>query len=137
MPCLARHTMFQDQTKKTFTPDSSGNASISVSLKDGESAVFKDLPENATYQVSEAYEDYNASYAIDGANAVSGATSPVTTIKDNSSTIIYTNLREGVLPTGVTQHKKSIALACSAIITLLTVIWYMLKKRHKEENKAK
>lgn len=123
--------------KKTFTPDSSGNASISVSLKDGESAVFKDLPENATYQVSEAYEDYNASYAIDGANAVSGATSPVTTIKDNSSTIIYTNLREGVLPTGVTQHKKAIALVCAAIIALLTVIWYMLKKRHKEENKAK
>lgn len=48
----------------TFTTDSSGNATVTVWLKHGESIVFKDLYEGCTYNITEDPENYTASNTI-------------------------------------------------------------------------
>ena len=50
--------------EKTFMADSSGKAAAGIKLKDGQTAVIRDLPKGATYKVTEAASDHIAEYRI-------------------------------------------------------------------------
>ena len=50
-----------------FMSGESGDATITVTLKDGESAAFMDIPEGATYRITELAGDWLASFRIEDA----------------------------------------------------------------------
>jgi hypothetical protein len=113
--------------------DENGRGSTDIWLKHDDEMVLKNLPLEAKYSIAEDAAGYEKTITVNN-SAVEG-------ISDRhvaDETVVFTNRKEPmILPTGVKQHKKAIALACTAIIVLLTAAWYILKKRHKKENKAK
>ncbi len=53
------------ETLKTFSSDDSGNALVTFVLKHGETADFKGVPINSTYQITETHADgYTTSYTV-------------------------------------------------------------------------
>ena len=123
-----------DGTKNatSITTDENGRGTADIWLKHNDTVVIKNIPLSAKYSIAEDPGEYVPSITINGEKADS-----VSERSAAPDVIVFTNTNTAVLPTGVTQHKKSIALVCTAIIALLTVAWYILKKRHKGENKAR
>ena len=123
-----------DGTKNaaSITTDENGHGTADIWLKHGDTVVIKNIPLSAKYSIAENPGEYVPSIMINGKKA--DAVSERSAAPD---VIVFTNTNTAILPTGIKQHKKAIAFASTAIIALLTVAWYILKKRHKEENKAK
>ena len=57
-------TQGEQVTHQPFTADASGNASVTLSMKADETAVFKGLPVDATYQFVEDAGNWTASYQV-------------------------------------------------------------------------
>lgn len=57
-------TQGDQTTHQQFTADASGNASVTLSMKADETAVFKGLPVGATYQFVEDAGNWTASYQV-------------------------------------------------------------------------
>jgi len=57
-------------TAGDVTADASGNAAKTISLKNGEQAIFHELPVGSKYQITESGSEYRPSYSIDAATVV-------------------------------------------------------------------
>ena len=84
-----------------ITVESNGTVTTTFSLTNGSSVQILGLNQNAVCTVSEAEEDYTATYAIDGGSAVSGDSSGAITLASANHTVAFTNTRTGIIPTGV------------------------------------
>lgn len=91
-----------EETLKTFSSDTLGNATVSFTLKHDEMADFIDIPIGATYQITETIVDeYTTSYTLIDANNSSGgmiesssgssATDIETLDVDEDVTVAFTN----------------------------------------------
>lgn len=131
-------------TKKSnteFTSNSSGNATITVKLKDDQVLVVKELPLNATYAVSEAASDHVASYAATSSNAIitsaSGAnqakdtalSTTTETVDSGDETVIiaYTNHREMATNTSVASYMYLWLML--ALFVLILAIAVLIRRR--------
>ena len=116
----------------SITTDENGNGTADIWLKHNDTVVIKNIPLSAKYSIAEDPGEYVPSITINGEKA-----DAVSERQAAPETIVFTNTNTAILPTGIKQHKKAIAIVCTAIIALMTATWYVLKKRHKKENKAK
>ena len=113
--------------------DENGHGSTDIWLKHDDEIVLKKLPLEAEYSIAEDAAGYEKTITVNGSVVKEISNRDVA-----DETVVFTNRKEPmILPTGIKQHKKAIAIVCTAIIVLLTAAWYILKKRHKEENKAR
>ena len=67
---LATYTIGGAGNGATFTADANGNATASLSLHNGENAVFSAMPVGSTFQVTEQAGNYVSSYTVSGINVL-------------------------------------------------------------------
>lgn len=130
-----------DMSGLALTANDSGNASFDVYLKHGESLKINGLTEGAKYTVTETSEDYSASatkntQAIDlthNKDDHTDATATQTLAGDEN--IVYTNNREGTLPTGI-YHNNRAAFNIMGIAAAGGAIAIVIRKRRKSTEQA-
>lgn len=136
----------------TFSAGDDGKSTVTFKLKDNERLKISDLPEGATYKITEASSDHKASCQLtsDNANAVFAATgivnpnsyralsTSVETVNANDGTVTaaFENERTKATDTGVSSNMRLlIILLIGAGITGggLTYFFVREKKRKKKE----
>lgn len=130
-----------DMAGFALTANGSGNASLDVYLKNGESLKINGLTEGAKYTVTETSEDYSASatkndQAIDLThNETDHTDATATQTLAGDENIVYTNNREGVLPTGI-YHNNRAAFNIMGIAAAGGAIAIVIRKRRKNVEQA-
>ena len=130
-----------DMSGLALTANSSGNASFDVYLKNGESLKINGLTEGAKYTVTETSEDYSASatknnQAIDLThNGTDHTDATATQTLAGDETVVFTNDREGTLPTGI-YHNNRAAFNIMGIAAAGGAIAIVIRKRRKNVEQA-
>lgn len=130
-----------DMSGLALTANSSGNASFDVYLKNGESLKINGLTEGAKYTVTETSEDYSASatknnQAIDLThNGTDHTDATATQTLAGNETVVFTNDREGTLPTGI-YHNNRAAFNIMGIAAAGGAIAIVIRKRRKNVEQA-
>lgn len=101
------------QTTKTL---SMNNGKVSFTLADGESIVFKDVPYNTSYTITENNAD---GYTVTSSNASGKVTA--------NTTVTFTSTRNATVPTSADTNAK--AMAVIAGLSIIVAIMLILKRR--------
>lgn len=124
------------QDRDVTNPETvTAGAPATFSLKDGEKIVIRNLPMGATYTVVETPEDYIATATVNGADCQDADTDDGTfTVKAEKgmtadTRVVYTNTRNGLIPTGVLL--TVVPFAALMVIGLVGVL-VILRKRHNK-----
>lgn len=109
-----------------LTPNGSHNVSFTVDLANDETLDLTGLSKGATYTVSEDKGTYDSSATVDGKEA---AVLTDHTISEDADAVVFTNTKEGKIPTGIyLNHKLPFNIAGIAILG--GAISLVAKKRH-------
>lgn len=103
------------------------NGQATITLKDGENITFQGLDSSATYSVQEVdADDYQTLISIDGGNQQAAKDYTGSLVSDTS--IVFTNTKDVVPPTGVTLNVKPYLLL--VLMTLLIGGYvYVIKRK--------
>ena len=100
-------------------------------LKHGESIEIKNLPEGATYTVTEANRDYTANFAVDDGQAQAGAVATGTIHK--GSAVAYTNEKGFAPATGVNSDTMPFVFGGLVVVAGAGALLISRKRRASEE----
>lgn len=115
-----------DTTK--LTPGDNHNVSFTVDLANDETLNLTGLSKGATYTVTENKGTYDQAVTVDGKTPETTLTS-ARTISDSADDVVFTNTKEGTIPTGIyLNHKLPFNIAGIAILG--GAISLVAKKRH-------
>ena len=114
---------------ESFTTDSSGEGRAEVYLKHGDRVVIKNVPLTANYSITEDAEDYSQSITVNGEK-----TESVTDHSAGADAVVFTNTKDGVLPTG-RSTRYGVAIACAAVIALSCIAVCVLRRHRKRKAK--
>lgn len=124
-----------DFVKSTATGKKTGTVTagedFTFKLKHGESIEIKNLPEDATYTVTEANTDYTANVAVDGGKAAAGKDASGTILKD--STVAYTNEKGFAPATGVNSDTMPFVFGGLVVVAGAGALLISRKRRANEE----
>lgn len=138
--------------EKTFMADASGKASAVIRLKDGQTAVIRELPKGATYKVTEAASDHIAEYRLfsedmeekgakiiraedsNGADAGKALSTAQETVDqfDGTVVILWENNRDLAAITGVNTDTGIWAAAFGAVLACLAAMVISIRKNRKK-----
>lgn len=104
-----------------WAADQDGTVTKTVYLKHGQKIVIGDLPTGATYSVVETPEDYRSSAAN---NTIANAEGIM-----SDSHAMFINIREGLVPTGVT-----ISVVPGFILIAVGIVTFILARKRKRAN---
>ena len=113
----------------TITVADDGTCTAYFYLADGDTVKVLDLPEGASYTVSEEPEDYDPTVAVDDGTAAAGSSVTQDNISADHSAD-FVNTREGIIPTGVI---ITVAPFVIGILVFGAIILYMVSKRRRAE----
>lgn len=101
-------------------------------LKHGEYIEIKNLPEGATYTVTEADTDYDENVAVDGGQAAAGAVA-TGAIKAGGSAVAYTNEKGFAPATGVNSDTMPFVFGGLVVVAGAGALLISRKRRASEE----
>ena len=104
---------------------------LTFKLRHGQSIEIKNLPEGATYTVTEAYTEYNENFAVDGGQSQAGAVA-TGTIHDGS-TVAYTNEKGFAPATGVNSDTMPFVFGGLVVVAGAGALLISRKRRASEE----
>lgn len=93
-----------EKNKSTITVGETGTVEAKYYLKDNQSIVIQGLTAATKYKITETNynnDGYTTTYTLDSESAVTGNTFDVKTMGNASHTVIFTNTKDGVVPTGI------------------------------------
>jgi hypothetical protein len=105
----------------TLFTDDAGNGTITVPLGHKQTLRITDLPIGCSYTVSEDAEDYVSS--------VTGKTNWLFRAPDQMMSVVFTNEKSGLIPTGIILNNSGIF-----IIIGISVLGILVIKRRKNES---
>ena len=105
---------------------------LTFKLKHGQSIEIKNLPEGATYTVTEADTEYNENFAVDGGQAQAGAVA-AGTIKAGGSAVAYTNEKGFAPATGVNSDTMPFVFGGRVVVAGAGALLISRKRRASEE----
>ena len=145
-----RATSYTGMTNpETITVDKDGKATATFYLQHGNSVRILDLPYGASYTVTEIPEDYKPSLAITGdlhtgddaattGTAISisvedGKASATDSFLTENTTLTFTNIRDGTVPTGLAPDQRGAAAMVVFGVSGLTLMLAagLLRRRRK------
>ena len=122
-------------TEATLTTNASGSGSTTVSLRHGQTAVIENLPEGSVYQITEDATGYKVSYVITSTGTIESPTaqnaSTAEETIDANDSIVFTNTKNGIIPTGIIYSPYGVGLLIVALAGLLSLV-VAGKKKKKE-----
>ena len=104
---------------------------LTFTMKHDQSIEIKNLPEGATYTVTEADTDYTESFAVDGGQAQAGKVATGTIHKD--STVVYTNEKGFAPATGVNSDTMPFVFGGLVVVAGAGALLISRKRRASEE----
>lgn len=104
---------------------------LTFKMKHDQSIEIKNLPEGATYTVTEADTDYTESFAVDGGQAQAGKVATGTIHKD--STVVYTNEKGFAPATGVNSDTMPFVFGGLVVVAGAGTLLISRKRRASEE----
>ena len=104
---------------------------LTFKMKHDQSIEIKNLPEGATYTVTEADTDYTESFAVDGGQAQAGKVATGTIHKD--STVVYTNEKGFAPATGVNSDTMPFVFGGRVVVAGAGALLISRKRRASEE----
>ena len=104
---------------------------LTFKMKHDQSIEIKNLPEGATYTVTEADTDYTESFAVDGGQAQAGKVATGTIHKD--STVVYTNEKGFAPATGVNSDTMPFVFGSLVVVAGAGTLLISRKRRASEE----
>lgn len=107
------------------------NDILSFDLQHGQSIEVKNLPEGATYTVTEADTDYTENFAVDGGKSQAGAVATGTIHK--GSAVAYTNEKGFAPATGVNSDTMPFVFGGLVIVAGAGALLISRKRRASEE----
>ena len=127
----------------SLTADSNGSVTAVFYLKHGQSASILGLPYEAVTQVTEEIEEsegYKVSYEIlegeslekleeNGQGSTQGCATGAIETGSTSRQILYTNYRNGIIPTGIFLETGPVVMMILAAAAALIVLGYFSRKR--------
>ena len=109
--------MFTDASGKQTTKTlSMNNGKVAFSLKHGENVVFKSIPYNTSYTITENNAD---GYTVSNSNA----SGKVTT----NTTVTFTSTRNAMVPTSADTNAKAMVIIVG--LSIIAAIMLILKRR--------
>lgn len=102
--------------------DSNGNGTTTLPLGHNQVVRITDLPIGSSYTVSEDAEDYIQS--------VEGKTSWLFRTPDRRQVVVFTNKKDGVIPTGILLNNGTILIG----IDLISILVLKLRRKERYEN---
>lgn len=126
-------TNAESNKPEIVAPNSQGEITIPLSLKNGQSIRINDLilaNEDASYEITEENGSYQASYQIDNGPSVSSATTGEKKINGDDHTIVFTNTKNGEIPTGT---QKNAVFTFPLLIAGIGFVLTILKKKNDAE----
>ena len=123
-----------------ITTDAEGKASVDFYLKDGQYVRVKGLTENTVYSLTEANEDYLKREGTDRIAVEAAGDQPAKTYDDPVSGTIttqdvftgFTNVRNGVIPTGIIMSSLPGILMISSAFGGLCLLFGKKKEEERE-----
>ena len=126
----------EKHTKTGIEPDTltieNNNKNFSFTLKHDEFIEIKNLPDGATYTVTEADTDYTENFAVDGGQAQAGAVA-AGTIKAGGSAVAYTNEKGFAPATGVNSDTMPFVFGGLVVVAGAGALLISRKRRASEE----
>ena len=113
----------------SMTVSENGNATAVYYLTDGSTFKVIGLNKGAVFNVTENAEDYTATYSLDSATAVTGASSG-SIILDSDHSVAFTNTRNGVIPAGVIMTIAPFAIGICVFGAIIIFIICRRKRRN-------
>lgn len=104
---------------------------LTFKMKHDQSIEIKNLPEGATYTVTEADTDYTESFVVDGGQAQAGKVATGTIHKD--STVVYTNEKGFAPATGVNSDTMPFVFGGLVVVAGAGALLISRKRRASEE----
>lgn len=104
---------------------------LTFKMKHDQSIEIKNLPEGATYTVTEVDTDYTESFAVDGGQAQAGKVATGTIHKD--STVVYTNEKGFAPATGVNSDTMPFVFGGLVVVAGAGTLLISRKRRASEE----
>lgn len=104
---------------------------LTFKLKHGQSIEIKNLPEGATYTVTEADTAYNEKFAVDGGKAQAGAVATGTI--HNGSAVAYTNEKGFAPATGINSDTLPFVFGGLVVVAGAGALLISRKRRASEE----
>ena len=104
---------------------------LTFKLKHGQSIEIKNLPEGATYTVTEADTAYNENFAVDGGKAQAGAVATGTI--HNGSAVAYTNEKGFAPATGINSDTLPFVFGGLVVVVGAGALLISRKRRASEE----
>ena len=134
-------TAVAGQQIKCNANGANGEATITFYLQHDQTLIIKHLPYGAKYTVTEVPEDYRPSFAVSGdttngetsgSSIASGQTSSVSdTFLADDTAIVFTNTRDGVIPTGVAASSMPYLLPVLIAAAGLVAILFANERRRR------
>ena len=113
----------------SITVSDGGEATATYRLTNGSSVKIFGLNAGAVCTVTEVAEDYTPTYSLDGADAVSGNSSGEITLANSNHSVVFTNTRNGTIPTGIIMTIAPFAVGILVFGGVIAFIIYKRKKR--------
>ena len=104
---------------------------LSFDLQHGQSIEIKNLPEGATYTVTEAETDYTENFAVDGGQAQAGAVA--TGAIHKGSAVAYTNEKGFAPATGINSDTMPFVFGGLVVVAGAGALLISRKRRASEE----
>ncbi len=126
-------TNAESNNPETVASNSQGEITTPLYLKNGQSISINDLVlanEDASYEITEENGSYQASYQIDNGSSVSSATTGEKKINGDDHTIVFTNTKNGEIPTGT---QKNAVFTFPLLIAGIGFVLTILKKKNDAE----
>ena len=110
----------------TLITDAKGYGEATVPLSHRDTITFTDLPVGSSYEVSEDYQDYQQS--------VSGKQSYLFKYPYQDIHVVFTNKKDGLIPTGIILNNGSTLLLIGSGIVILISAKKHSGEKEKNEN---
>lgn len=122
-----------DFVKGAETGTVTAGKDFTFKLKHGESIEIKNLPEGATYTVTETDTDYTEKFAVDGAAELTPGAVATGEIKTGNSTVAYTNEKGFAPATGVNSDTMPFVFGGLVVVAGAGALLISRKRRASEE----
>lgn len=122
-----------DFVKGAETGTVTAGKDFTFKLKHGEFIEIKNLPEGATYTVTEADTDYTEKFAVDGAAELTPGAVATGEIKTGNSTVAYTNEKGFAPATGVNSDTMPFVFGGLVVVAGAGALLISRKRRASEE----
>lgn len=125
----------RDEVNKTELVATDGTVTVVYYLKDSQSITIQGLTPATTYAISEASyaaDGYTTKYQIDSNDEQTNNSFTAQTMGNSSHTVIFTNTKNGSVPTGILLETAPYLILGAVVVVGLVVLFATRRRRTRE-----